>query len=226
MEMFLTLISGIGWIIVYEECIRLGFKDKTYAMPLFALGLNFAWEVIYSFSDIFLGAHGPLEGLNAIQAYVNASWAILDIIILFTYFKYGKNEFPKSINQKYFSAWIMLVIVCSFALQYVFIQEFGFIMGAKYSAFLQNLLMSVMFIGMHVKRGNMKGQSLLLAYAKWIGTLAPTILFGVLDFNILVLVCGIFCSLFDVIYISLLTKSKKTELYNKTQNDTSIRYGG
>lgn len=40
MEMFLTLISGIGWIIVYEECIRLGFKEKTYAMPLFALGLN------------------------------------------------------------------------------------------------------------------------------------------------------------------------------------------
>lgn len=226
MEMFLTLISGIGWIIVYEECIRLGFKEKTYAMPLFALGLNFAWEAIYSFSDIFLGAHGPLEGLNAVQAYVNASWAVLDIVILYTYFKYGKNEFAKSINKKYFPAWILLVILCSFTLQYVFIQEFGFIMGAKYSAFLQNLLMSVMFIGMHVKRGNRKGQSLLLAYAKWIGTLAPTIMFGVLDYNILVLVCGIFCSVFDIIYISILTKCKKTELYNKTQNDKSIIYGG
>ncbi|MDU1540528.1 MAG: hypothetical protein E6902_13040 [Paeniclostridium sordellii] len=226
MEMFLTLISGIGWIIVYEECIRLGFKEKTYAMPLFALGLNFAWEATYSFSDIFLAAHGPLEGLNLIQAYVNASWAILDIVILFTYFKYGKNEFPKSINQKHFPAWIILVIICCFALQYVFIKEFGFIMGAKYSAFLQNLLMSVMFIGMYVKRENMNGQSLLLAYAKWIGTLAPTILFGILDYNILVLVCGIFCSVFDIIYIHLLSKYKKTKLYNETQNDIPIGYRG
>ena len=103
----------------------------------------------------------------------------------------------------------MLVIICCFALQYVFIKEFGFIMGAKYSAFLQNLLMSVMFIGMYIKRGNMNGQSLLLAYAKWIGTLAPTILFGILDYNILILACGIFCSVFDIIYIYLLSKYKK-----------------
>ena len=225
MEMFLTLISGIGWIIVYEECIRLGFKEKTYAMPLFALGLNFAWEAIYSFSDIFLAAHGPLVGLNAIQAYVNASWAVLDIIILFTYFKYGKKEFSKSINKKYFLAWILLVMACCFALQYVFIKEFGFIMGAKYSAFLQNLLMSVMFIGMYVKRGNMKGQSLLLACAKWIGTLAPTIMFGILDYNIIVLASGIFCSVFDVIYICLLSKCKKSKSYNKTKNNVSIEYG-
>ncbi len=29
MDLFLTLLSGIGWMIVYEECIRLGFKDKS-----------------------------------------------------------------------------------------------------------------------------------------------------------------------------------------------------
>lgn len=33
MELFLTVLSGIGWMIVYEECIRLGFRQKTYAMP-------------------------------------------------------------------------------------------------------------------------------------------------------------------------------------------------
>lgn len=209
MELFLTLISGIGWIIVYEECIRLGFKQKTYAMPLFALGLNFAWEATYSFSDIFLFAHGPLKGLNAVQAYVNASWAILDIFILFTFFKYGKKEFPKSINRNIFFYWNTLIIICCFTLQFIFIKEFGFIMGAKYSAFLQNLLMSVMFINMYIRRGTIEGQSLLLAYAKWIGTLAPTIIFGILDYNIFILLCGIFCSVFDIIYIYILSKHKK-----------------
>lgn len=52
MELFLTLLSGIGWTLVYIDSIRKGFKDKTYAIPLYALGLNFAWEVIYTFRDI------------------------------------------------------------------------------------------------------------------------------------------------------------------------------
>lgn len=208
MELFLTIISGIGWIIVYEECIRIGFKQKTYAMPFIALGLNFAWELIYTFSDVFLNAHGPLSGLTAVQAGVNAFWVLLDIIILFTYFKYGKKEWPKYLNNRLFIPWSILIIVCCFALQIVFIQEFGFIMAAQYSAFLQNLLMSGMFISLFIKRKGSKGQSVLLAVAKWIGTFAPTILMGVLIFNPVVLVCGIFCTIFDVIYIILLIKVK------------------
>jgi hypothetical protein len=40
----LTLISGLAWTIVYIESIRVGFRDKAYAMPIAALALNFAWE--------------------------------------------------------------------------------------------------------------------------------------------------------------------------------------
>ena len=56
MNLFLVLLSGVCWSIVYIELIRNGFKDKTYAMPLFALGLNFAWEVIYSVDSLVLNA--------------------------------------------------------------------------------------------------------------------------------------------------------------------------
>lgn len=72
-------------------------------------------------------------------------------------------------------------------------------MVAQYSAFLQNLLMSGMFISLFIKRKGSKGQSVLLAVAKWM---------GVLIFNPVVLVCGIFCTIFDVIYIILLIKVK------------------
>ena len=208
MELFLTLLSGIGWIIVYEECIRLGFSQKTYAMPFWALGLNVAWEAIYTYSDLFLGAHGPLTGMTLAQTVANAAWVCLDILILTTYFRFGKKEWPKKLDSKLFAPWSVLVLVCCFALQLVFIKEFGFEMAAQYSAFLQNLLMSVLFIGMYVKRGGMEGQSLLLAVAKWIGTLAPTILMGVITFNWVVLVTGVFCSVFDLIYIALLQKER------------------
>ena len=209
MQTFLTILSGLGWIIVYEECIRLGFKQKTYAMPFFALGLNVAWEAVYTYSDIFLAAHGPLTGMTLVQTIANAAWVCLDVVILTTWFLYGKRWFPKTVSHKWFAPWSILVLLTCFALQLVFIREFGFEMAAQYSAFLQNLLMSVLFIAMFVQRDSMEGQSLLLAFSKWIGTLAPTILMGVLIPDPLVLVTGLLCSVFDLIYIGLLISYRR-----------------
>ncbi|MGN0418411.1 hypothetical protein [Anaerostipes faecalis] len=178
-------------------------------MPFWALALNITWEAIYSYSDIFLGAHGPLKGINVAQSVVNVFWVFLDCIILYTYFKYGKKEWPEKLSEKLFVPWSLLIILCSALLQLVFIKEFGFVLTAKYSAFLHNLLMSVLFIHLFTSRKNAEGQSLLLAIAKWIGTLAPTILMGIIEFNIVVLTAGLLCSVFDIIYIILLMKEKE-----------------
>ena len=35
----------VFWSVAYIECIRIGFRDKTYCVPLFAIGLNFTWEL-------------------------------------------------------------------------------------------------------------------------------------------------------------------------------------
>lgn len=217
MDIFLTLLSGVGWMIVYEECIRLGFKQKTYAMPFFALGLNIAWESIYTVEDIFFGAHGELTGMTLAQAIVNAFWVCLDVAILVSYFLYGKKEWPATVNKNLFYPWAILGLVCCYALQFIFIAEFGAEMAAQYSAFLQNLLMSILFIVMYAKRGSMEGQSILLAVAKWIGTLAPTILMGIMTYNVIVLVTGIFCSVFDIIYIVLLVLEKRKQSAAKAQ---------
>ena len=72
--------------------------------------------------------------------------------------------------------------------------------------------MSVLFIDMFVQRGGSEGQSLYIAVSKWLGTLAPTILFGIVGDggfpkgSSLILVLGIFCSVFDLIYVWLLFK--------------------
>ena len=209
MDLFLTLVSGIAWMIVYEECIRLGFRDKTYAMPFFALGLNFSWELINFIGEILFKWHGETVGMTAVQVAVNGFWAVLDIVILVTYFKYGIREWYSSLDRKWFVPWSVLGLICCFALQIVFIVEFGGYLAAQYSAFLQNLAMSILFIDMYERRGSMKGQSVLLAISKWLGTLAPTILMGIITYDALVLVCGIFCSVFDIIYICILVGNKK-----------------
>ena len=227
-KLLLIVISGVCWTIVYLDGIRVGFRDKSYAIPFYALALNFAWELLYTY-------HGfRINGVDA-QNVFNAAWLTLDIGILYTYFRFGRRYFkafrrhppataggsdktgPPAIargSDFAFIGWSVLGLVTAFAVEYAVLREFGVAKGAAYSAFPQNLIMSILFIAMLARRGSREGQSLLIAVSKWIGTLAPTILFGVIGQggfprgSFLVLTIGLFCSVFDLIYIWLLAKTK------------------
>jgi hypothetical protein len=201
MERFLTALSGVAWTIVYIAAIRIGFKQRTYAIPSAALSLNVAWEWIYSIHDL-MNAHG-------FQAYINLLWACADVVILYTFFRYGRAELPALVTRPAFIAWGMAILGASVAIQLLFISEFGLghMRAAQYSAFLQNLLMSGLFIAMFVARRGARGQSLTIGFAKWIGTLAPTLVFGVIQGSSFILGIGIMCSVFDLAYIALLLRA-------------------
>ena len=193
----LIIISGICWFAVYVDSVRLGFKQKTYAMPLFALGLNIAWEGIYAYTDLFVRhAYGA-------QAFANAAWFLLDIFIVVTYFKYGKEEAKGEPGKRLFVPWAVLVLIACFVLQILFMAEFGDVEGEKYSAFLQNITMSVAYLYMLNRRQSSKGQSMLIAVCKCVGTVTPTV-FGTIEGNMFILVTGVICFVFDVIYICCL----------------------
>jgi hypothetical protein len=201
MDLFLTVVSGPAWTIVYIEAIRLGFKYKSYAMPVAALGLNIAWETIYGF-------HG-LTGAISAQSVINLLWAAADVVIVVTFFRFGRAELPKFVTRPLFIGWGIVVFGTSYAVQALFIGEFGWTDGARYSAFLQNLLMSGLFIAMLIARRGTRGQSMVIAIAKWLGTLAPTILIGVLGDLPFILWIGLLCSVFDLIYIGLVWWAKR-----------------
>jgi hypothetical protein len=196
---FLTVLSGLAWTIVYVECIRVGMRDRTYAMPLAALGLNIAWESTYA-------AHG-LAGAVGAQPVINLVWALLDLVIVYTFFRFGRAEFP-TLSGPQFAGWGVLVFASSYVVQWLFIGQFGWPDAAKYSAFLQNLLMSGLFIAMLVARRGTRGQSMLIAVPKWIGTLAPTIVIGVYEHSSFILGLGVLCSAFDLVYIGLLRNAQ------------------
>ena len=223
-KILLTVISGVCWTIVYIEGIRIGFRDKSYAIPFYALALNFTWELLYTYFGF------RTNGVT-VQNCFNAIWFAFDVGILYTYFKFGRKYFllnraeiqetryesgVKPPHSKLvFIAWSVLGLITAFGVQYAFRREFGVSKAAAYSAFPQNLIMSILFIGMLVKRGSREGQSLTIAVNKWIGTLAPTILYGVIGEgafprgSFLILTVGLFCSVFDVIYIWLLANTKR-----------------
>ena len=192
---FLTVISGLAWTIVYIESVRVGFRDKTYAIPIAALALNFGWESTYAVYDLMTSV--------SIQAGVNLIWALADLAIVFTFFKFGRAEFPSLVTRSMFVAWGILIFGVAYLVQWLFIAGFGTHDASRYSAFLQNALMSALFIQMAITRRGLRGQTLNIAIAKWLGTLAPTILFGVIEGSGFILGLGIICSVFDLVYIGL-----------------------
>jgi hypothetical protein len=200
MELFLTLVSGIAWTVVYIESIRLGFKHKTYTIPFFALVLNIAWEGLYAF-------HGLSEFPLEVQPWVNLVWFILDLGIVASFFLFSSRKSEAKDARAFTLSWSLLGLVMAIVLQIAFLCEFKEL-GIIYSAFIQNLIMSVTFVGMLMSRKSAEGQSLLIAIAKMLGTLAPSILFTIVTKSVLIMSLGAFCAIYDLIYIGLLTKRK------------------
>jgi len=212
MRLFLALITGVCWTIVYIKLIRVGLKEKTYGMPFLALALNFAWEGLYAYIGI------TNKFIN-IETFFILIWFLLDIVIVYTYLKYGAKYLPSFKAKKIFTPWTELIFIMSFIIQYYFYLEFGS-SSKLYSAFILNLIMSILFINMLFTRQDTKGQNLIIAISKWLGTLAPTIYFGLIERNNFILALGVFCSIFDIIYIYFLNNTKKTSV--KPRNKLTI----
>jgi hypothetical protein len=196
----LTLIGGICWTVVYILIIIRSFRDKTYGMPFWALAFNFGWELIFSF--ILPGDRPGLQGI------INKVWFAFDVFILIAYFLYGKKEWPQRISKNLFYPYSLFGLIVGYLFVYLISVELDHSEG-MYAAFIQNLMMSLLFIAMLNNRKSRAGQSIGIALFKLVGTLAPTILFGVKSRFVLFL--GSSCFIVDLIYITLLVSVYKRQ---------------
>ena len=187
----LEIGSGIFWTLVYLLIIRLGFRDKTYGMPITALCANISWEFIFSF---MIPHDSP-------QNYINVVWFVFGLVIVCQTLRFGRTVFEP--GQLFYPAFV-LGLVTSFGVILAITYEFSDWDG-KYAAFGQNLMMSVLFIAMLLKRRDVSGQSVYIALFKMLGTLLPSILFY-LRFPTSVLLNSLYVSIFvfDNIYLVML----------------------
>lgn len=169
-----VVVSGIAWTMTYISLVYRGFKDKTYGMPIIPLALNVSWEI--TFSLIY-----PPHSMGLAAEIINTIWMICDIGIVASYFLYGYKDFQKS-YQLSKSQWVMfscMAFLFSLGIMITGGRFFGqfelyfhkdTFEGAKFIAFLQNLVMSVNFVVMFWERRSSQGQSFTIAWTKWIGT--------------------------------------------------------
>ena len=161
--------SGVLWTLTYLLIIRQGFLDRTYGMPLAALCANLSWEFIFS----FVYPH------DLPQRAVNVVWLTFDLVILLQLLVQGPHEFA-GLPRRAFYAMFALAFATSFGTVLAVTLEFGDFDGV-YSAFGQNLMMSILFIAMLYSRRSLRGQSVWIALSKIAGTALASFAFYFYD---------------------------------------------
>jgi hypothetical protein len=161
MEMFnnLMIAGGLFWALAYILIVIHGFKEKTFGMPVPALCLNISWEFVYSF----------IFPVDAPFLFVTLIWFFIDVVIFYQLLRFWQNEFPGLSGQMLLIG-LSLLLLTSLGLVLCASIEFGISRGSAYVAFGSNLVMSMLFIIMLLRRNALRGQSIHIAILKLLGT--------------------------------------------------------
>lgn len=160
----LPVLTAFCWTMVYVLVIRRDYLEKTYGIPLVVVGINIAWELTFSFV-----VRPPIMDEQAwLWIGVNVIWLGLDVVIFTQAIIYGTRE--KWPSKLFFYGTLTAALVFGFAGVLAITFEFQDWEG-RWSSFMDNLIISVLFIHMLYQRG-IRGQSLYIALFKLVGTLA------------------------------------------------------
>jgi hypothetical protein len=195
--------SGVLWTLTYLLIIRQGLLHRTYGMPLVALCANISWEFIFA----FVYPH------DLPQRAVNVVWLSFDVVILIQLLLYGPREFA-TLPRRLFYAAFALALTTAFGAVLTVTLQFDDSDGA-YSAFGQNLMMSILFVTMLYSRGSMRGQSVWIAVLKMGGTALASFSFYLFnpdyDGSILLPFLYVAILIFDGIYVGATTAFARRE---------------
>jgi hypothetical protein len=155
----MILGSGLCWTLAYLLIIRQSFVDRTYGMPLVALGANLSWEFIFSVLR---------PPAMEIQHLVNIVWLCFDLVILVAVVRFGSRQFNYLPKHVFYCGLAGILTTCYLGVDLVSRElDNG---EPYYAAFGQNLLMSGLFLSMLAARRSLAGQSASIAALKLVGT--------------------------------------------------------
>jgi hypothetical protein len=171
LERLLTLGSGPAWLFylifgffntcwvaLYILVIRRGFIDRTFGIPLVALAINMAWDIIG-----FTLAKGP-----AIQGVVDGFYYLLQMVILYQVVKFGARDFPQ-MSRFMFLFWVALSQVTAVWFMGLAMVELRDPIGVK-TGFVDTFINGALFIAMFYRRPGLEGQTIYIGLLKLVGT--------------------------------------------------------
>lgn len=190
----------LGWLATYVLAIRQAVLDRRVAVPVYLVAVNFAWE----FSLGFI-----LEQTDT-QRRINVVWAVINVILLYQTFRYGRKDYP-ALSPRAFRWSVIGVLIWAALLVMAGANEFHDFDG-MYIGMMINVPLSAAFLLMLRQRGSSVGQSMYIAVAKFAGSLfAGFTGFLLYPHRLLFLVLVPTMVALDIVYMVLLHRRMRAE---------------
>lgn len=181
------------WLLCYGLIIRRGFKDQAHGMPLAPLCVNVSYEFVFG---ILYPDSPPLN-------YANIAWLFVDLVIVYQYLRFAPREFPAQWPRQWFYPAFALALATAFTGVLAITYEFDDWQG-NYTGWGDQLLISLSFPALLLRRQSVKGQSLYIALSRLFGSLAVIPAQYLLTPNsVFLLYVYVVFVIFDCIYIAL-----------------------
>jgi hypothetical protein len=156
----------VFWLLAYLFIVKKCFEDKTYGLPLVAICLNFGWELLASF---------VLPNPVALWHFFDRAWLLVDVILVYQLFRYGRAEQTIPEIRRFFPAVVIGTFLLGIWGQYAFVESYRDRLGLV-GAFGVNLIMSILFVFFYfARRDTLRGISRAGAVCKMLGTLGTSI---------------------------------------------------
>jgi hypothetical protein len=171
----LTLIGGILWLIVYALAIWYGLRYRSYAIPILAICLNVAWEFRFGVEQPRLH---PVPPMPASVRAITLFWLILDAVILLEVFWFGRTEQTIPLVRQFFYVIIPVTLLAAYGMHALMHELFDFNVGDYFgvlTAYLNNLVMSALFLAMFFARPDFRGLAVAIGVFKLFGTTLTSI---------------------------------------------------
>lgn len=170
----LLILGNILWVITYLVVIRIGFRDRTYGIPMLAICLNITWELFFFLDCPLVPPCQPGErcicpALDPTSRAVVTAWMVLDALILFQLLRFGRAHQHIPEIRRYFYPVIAGALGFAFFWHYSYITFYEDLSGIE-DAWGINLVMSVLFVLMLFLRPRLAGVSLFAGVTKMLGS--------------------------------------------------------
>src|SRR3990172_2287178 len=178
------------WLGAYALIVKHSFGEKIHGMPVVAMCGNISWEFILGLG---LFPACPAYWANCPQPVMGpvTVWAaLLDVFILYTIIRFGRDQFQTPFIRRDFPTLVLLGVATAAGIIYTFMSElytlniYGARVGNGVPEFLQAglqggiftgwglaLMMAILFIAMLISRGDVRGQSFYIALFMGLGNL-------------------------------------------------------
>ena len=188
------IFEAIFWFSAYVLVVRRSFKDKSYGMPIFAMAGNITWEFILAAGFVQSCPYAWTTCPETFFQSLNLISMSIDVLILISILKFGRDQFDSPFIKKYFIPIIIYAILTFFSMQLAFMRQFGalnpyssdpqyipvFDQGGPYTGFALALMMGILLIYMLLTREGVGGQSFYIGLFMLLGNFFAFILWNVL----------------------------------------------